>query len=100
MLHSDNSTKSKPAERLANEARMRINEVYRSVDITYRNLMNYQHNNGEGVTSAQYLDAHGKDRKDYEYILRAMKRLLLRINPAAKEELNALVPKAPKTARK
>ena len=101
MLHeSAAQNEISPAERLANEARARINEVYRTSQVAYANITNYIHNNGQNVTPAQFLAALGADRKDFEYVYGGLKRFILRVNPGAKDELNALVPRKTKKAAK
>lgn len=89
-----------PAERLAKEARTRLSELTSSMLLAYGNLMNYQHNNGTGVSADDYLKAHGKDTKDYKYIVGQMRRMLLRMNPDLKAQLNEMVPKRTKKAAK
>lgn len=89
-----------PEQRLAREARARLGEITQSMLLTYGNLMNYQHNNGAGVGPKQYEKALGSDAKDYRYILGAMRRMLLRLNPGLKDQLNEMVPKKPKKTAK
>ncbi len=85
-------------KRLAREARSRLNELQKSMLLVYANLMNYQHNNAAGVTAAQYEKALGADATDYKYVLASMKRLLLKMNPDLKAQLNEIVPKKPDKA--
>lgn len=92
-LVQDEQKTGTPADGLAAEAKIRLREFTNSAFITYGNLMNYEHNNSAGVTSEQYLKAHGKDAKDYVSVTRGIKRLLLKLNPALKDQLNEMIPK-------
>jgi hypothetical protein len=87
-----------PNQRLAIEARARLSELGNVMLLTYGNLLNYQHNNSKGVSPDQFDKALGTDLKDFRYVLRAMKRMLLRLNPAFKAKLTEMVPKKTKKA--
>lgn len=92
-LVEDEKQTGTPADGLVAEAKNRLREFANSAFITYGNLMGYEHNNSAGVTSEQYLKAHGKDAKDYVSVMRGIRRLLLQLNPALKDQLNEMVPK-------
>jgi hypothetical protein len=99
-LVSNTPNEETPAQRLAKEARARLAEFTNSTFIVYGNLMNYRHNNGAGVTPEQFDKAFGSDIKDFTHIRRAMRRMLLRLNPALRPQLNEMVPKRVKKAAK
>jgi hypothetical protein len=89
-----------PAQRLVRETKNQLSEFTQTAMIVYGNLMNYQHNNAEGVTAAEYNKAMGADAKDLAPVMRAMKRLILKLNPALKARLNEMVPQKSKKAAK
>jgi hypothetical protein len=78
------------AEHLASEARKRLTELSDTTFWAYTQLENYEKNNTQGVKPAAFLKALGGDQKDYVAIKRAMKRLLIKINPEFKDRLAAL----------
>lgn len=92
-LVTDEKQTGTAADGLALEAKNRLREFTTATFITYGNLMNYQGNNAQGVTKEQFTKALGKDAKDFNYVLGGMKRLLLRLNPALKDQLKEMVPK-------
>jgi hypothetical protein len=98
-LVNDQSASETPEQKLANETRARLTEYTQSTLLVYGNLMNYRHNNAQGVTKAQLDKALGADAKDFDYVLPAMKRLLLRLNPNLKAQLDEMAPKAKKAAK-
>lgn len=99
-LINDTSKDETPEQRLAKEARTRLSELSNSMLLVYGNLMNYQHNNAANVTSTQYMNALGGDAKDYKYIMGSIRRMLLRMNPALKDQLHEMVPRKAKRAAK
>lgn len=78
-----------PDQKLAKEARARLTEYASTTLIVYSNLMNYRHN--AGVTPAQFDKALGTDLKEFQYILKAMRRMLLKLNPDVKPQLKEMV---------
>jgi hypothetical protein len=96
----DTSKEETPEQRLAREARARLAEFTNSTFIVYGNLMNYRHNNGAGVTPEKFDKAFGSDLKDFTSIRRAMRRMLLKLNPALRPQLNEMVPKKTRKAAK
>lgn len=93
-------TDETPDQRLAREARTRLAELSSAMLLTYGNLMNYQHNNGAGVTADQFHKALSNDAKDFKHIMGQLKRMLLRMNPALKPQLDEMAPKKTKKAAK
>lgn len=85
-----------PDQRLANEARARLTELGNAMLLTYGNLLNYQHNNGAGVTPKQFIAALGKDAKDFKYVMGTVRNILLRLHPDMKGQLDTLNPKKAK----
>jgi hypothetical protein len=78
------------AEQLATEARKRLTELADTTFWAYGQLENYEKNNSQKVTPTGFRIALGKDHKDFVAIKRAMKRLLIKINPEFKDKLTAL----------
>lgn len=99
-LVTDQPVSEKPETKLAAETRARLTEYTQTTLLVYGNLMNYAHNNSSGVTHVQLKKELGSDAKDFDYVLSAMKRLLLRLNPNLKPQLDAMVPKKAKKAAK
>jgi len=92
-LVNDQPVSESPEQKLADQTRERFAEYTRSTLLVYGNLMNYAHNNADGVSHAALKKALGKDAKDWNYVLPTMRRLLLRLNPNLKAELDEMKPK-------
>lgn len=88
-LAANTSSTETPDQKLAKEARARLSEYANSTLIVYSNLMNYRHN--AGVTPEQFDKALGLDLKEFQYILGAMRRMLLKLNPDVKPQLKEMV---------
>lgn len=99
-LINQTNTPESSDQHLANETRARLTELGNSMLLTYGNLLNYRHNNGKDVTPQQFDKAMGKDAKDLKYVMTTLKRLMLRLHPDMKQQLDALVPQNPKKAPK
>lgn len=82
------------AVHLATEARKRLTELSDTTFWVYTQLENYEKNNTQDIPSKDFLKALGGDQKDFVAIKRAMKRLLVKINPEFRERLANLTPKA------
>src|SRR3954470_3117415 len=95
-LVEDSANSETPEQKLAREARERLSELTRSMLMVYANLMNYQHNNGDGVSVEKFHKALGADAKDFKSIMGSMKRMLLKLNPSLKPQLNEMVTKRTK----
>lgn len=93
LYNAPNAAVDTPEQKLANEARARLTELGNAMLLTYGNLLNYQHNNGAGVTSKQFIAALGKDAKDFKYVMGAVKNILLRLHPDMKGQLDSIHPK-------
>jgi hypothetical protein len=89
---------------LATEARKRVTELADTTFWVYGQLENYEKNNIVKITPAQFLKSLGGDAKDFVAIKRAMKRLMVKINPDFKDRIarleNELAPKKAKKAAK
>lgn len=98
-LVQENKITGTPADGLVDQAAERLSEFSKTALLVYGNLINYQHNNSIGVTSEQYIKAWGKLGKDYVSAVGALKRLLRKLNPSLKEQLDSMVPKKSKKPR-
>lgn len=98
-LYHEPAQPSSDAEFLATEARKQLTQLADTTFHIYANCRNYEVNNGKGVSAEDFKKAFGADRKGFESTMRAMKRLILQINPNSRDKFDSLIPttaKAPK----
>lgn len=87
------------ADHLATEAKKILTQHAETTFWAYCQLENYERNNTQGVPAKDFQKALGKDAKEFVAIKGAMKRWLVRFNPAYKEKIAALTPKTSKAAK-
>lgn len=85
------------AEHLATETRKVLTQLADTTFWAFCQLENYEKNNTQGVKPKDFQKELGKDHKDFVSIKRAMKNLMIKINPEFKDKIAALIPK--KTAK-
>jgi hypothetical protein len=98
LYHSPEESES-DAKFLATEARKQLTGLAHAAFNAYANCRNYEVNNTKDVTPAAYKKALGSDLKQYESAMRAMKRLMILINPEFKKKIASLIPKPVKPAK-